>query len=228
MSVMNLVGRRFGRLVVIEKVPRERKDSYWLCRCDCGGETIANTYSLNSGHTSSCGCYNREKVAENGRRTKKYNAYTIEGDTVYVDVGNGKTMLCDVEDWERLKYMMWNASGRGYANARNTKTGKTARFHIEVMGNRDGLVVDHINRNKLDNRKSNLRFVTQRANTINKTIQKNNNTGTMGVRFRNGKWEACVWVNRKKICVGRFESKEDAIIAREKAEEIYYKPLFGE
>lgn len=58
----DLIGKRFGRLVALEKVRSTSGRVQWRCRCDCGGETIAFTASLNSGHTRSCGCLQREKV----------------------------------------------------------------------------------------------------------------------------------------------------------------------
>lgn len=54
----NLIGQKFGKLTVIEKLPFEPDKSgniYWKCKCDCGNETILYTALLNQG-VSSCGC----------------------------------------------------------------------------------------------------------------------------------------------------------------------------
>lgn len=63
----DLVGRRFGKLVVIEKT-EERKDRYmlWRCRCDCGGECKASTKALKRGSITNCGCVPKA-TARNGR-----------------------------------------------------------------------------------------------------------------------------------------------------------------
>ena len=64
---IDLTGQRFGRLVVIsynEEVSKQKKSSHWNCKCDCGNETIVWIQSLKKGNTTSCGCYNREKVKE--------------------------------------------------------------------------------------------------------------------------------------------------------------------
>lgn len=64
---INLIGERFGRLVVIEESePFRKKDggiqsAGWLCRCDCGKEIVVRANSLRMGKTKSCGCLNREK-----------------------------------------------------------------------------------------------------------------------------------------------------------------------
>jgi len=143
-----------------------------------------------------------------------------------VVLNSNSTMLCDKEDWERFKGLKWNVGGMGYASARDLERKKTVRFHRELMGRKEGLVIDHINRNKLDNRKCNLRFITQRANTINRDTQSNNKSGIPGVSFHSGKWQAAVWVKRKMIIVGRYDNKIDAINARKEAEKKYYDPLF--
>lgn len=60
----DLSGRRYGRLtpqfrVALPAAPRQ-KDTFWLCRCDCGHMIVASTINLNRGHTKSCGCLRRE------------------------------------------------------------------------------------------------------------------------------------------------------------------------
>lgn len=52
----NLTGQRFGRLTVLEKAPSVGRNGRWLCSCECGQETIAETTRLKSGKTRSCGC----------------------------------------------------------------------------------------------------------------------------------------------------------------------------
>lgn len=66
-SSAKLVGMRFGRLTVIERVYDHRKKSesaYWLCKCDCGGTVVVNSYRLKTGHTTSCGCYRKETAGK--------------------------------------------------------------------------------------------------------------------------------------------------------------------
>ena len=54
---MDLTGKIFGELVVIEKSKiRKSNRVSWLCKCSCGQETIVITNHLTSGHTKSCGC----------------------------------------------------------------------------------------------------------------------------------------------------------------------------
>lgn len=53
---LDLTGQRFGKLTVLGPAENIGRRTAWLCRCDCGRETIVKTYRLRSGHTSSCGC----------------------------------------------------------------------------------------------------------------------------------------------------------------------------
>ncbi len=56
-NACDLVGRRFGKLVVAERVENDKQGkSRWRCKCDCGGERIVNSRELNRGDTTSCGC----------------------------------------------------------------------------------------------------------------------------------------------------------------------------
>ena len=57
----DLTGRKYGRLTVIQ---RENNGSKWLCKCDCGKQILVPTNHLNSGHTQSCGCLQKEKTKE--------------------------------------------------------------------------------------------------------------------------------------------------------------------
>jgi hypothetical protein len=88
------------------------------------------------------------------------------------------------------------------------------------------MVVDHIGgTNTLhDNRKCNLRIVTQKENSMNRATYLNSFSGHTGVLFNRAtnKWHAEIRVNRKSIHLGTFESIEDAILARENAEDLYF------
>jgi hypothetical protein len=63
--VKNEIGNRYGRLLVIEQAPapehyKEKRQGFWLCRCDCGNIVVANAALLRRGMKMSCGCYNRD------------------------------------------------------------------------------------------------------------------------------------------------------------------------
>lgn len=80
--------------------------------------------------------------------------------------------------------------------------------------------VDHINGNPIDNRLVNLRAVTRRENSRNRSLQRNNTSGTVGV-FWNGttnKWQATICIDERKYSLGNYDDIEDAIAARKRGE----------
>lgn len=70
---IDLTGKRFGRLTVVERAnkPGEGSSPTWLCKCDCGNTKIINGKSLRNGTTVSCGCWQRENSPRNMTRTHK-------------------------------------------------------------------------------------------------------------------------------------------------------------
>ena len=88
----------------------------------------------------------------------------------------------------------------------------------------DDRIIDHINRDKLDNRKCNLRISDKTGNNRNVGLQKNNTSGITGVGWNRqmNKWIAQITVNYKTIYLGSFNDKEDAIKCRLTAEKKYF------
>lgn len=80
--------------------------------------------------------------------------------------------------------------------------------------------IDHINRVVTDNRLSNLRNVTPSENTKNKGLYKNNTSGFAGVCKQGNKWRAFISVDGRRVWLGSFCSKTDAITARIRALQI--------
>jgi 5-methylcytosine-specific restriction endonuclease McrA len=59
---MNIIGKKFGRLLVISYSKNLKGQSYWNCKCDCGRDKIAMRKTLVNGGTTSCGCFQKERV----------------------------------------------------------------------------------------------------------------------------------------------------------------------
>lgn len=90
--------------------------------------------------------------------------------------------------------------------------------------------IDHINGNGSDNRIANLRDVTPKENQRNTKRHKTNSSGVSGVRFDNryGTWKAGIWDNSKRVVLGSFQTKSEAIAARKAAERtLGYHPNHG-
>lgn len=99
------------------------------------------------------------------------------------------------------------------------------RFHRIVMHAQPRQCVDHINKNRADNRKQNLRICDHSENDRNRSPYVTNTSGVTGVYFdkKRKKWVASITYNRKKVYIGRFTEKENAIMARLQKEIELYK-----
>lgn len=106
-----------------------------------------------------------------------------------------------------------NAKAYPYAHCR------LQYLHRFIMDAPDGLFVDHINGNTLDNRRENLRFVTHTQNMQNSTIPRNNQSGVRNVHWQSqsGKWAVQITANGKKHHLGLFEDFDVAARVAESA-----------
>ena len=72
----NIIGERFGRLVVVARTENTNNDVWWLCKCDCFNMKIARTTSLRSGDVVSCGCKRAELNTPHDIRGKEFGSLT--------------------------------------------------------------------------------------------------------------------------------------------------------
>ena len=130
--------------------------------------------------------------------------------------------LIDIDDVDKINQNKWCLTTNGYVIT--TINNKVIFLHRLIMNPDNNMVVDHINHNKLDNRKTNLRVCTQQQNSMNQTIHYDNTSGTAGVSWNKlkCKWEAYITFNYNTIHLGYFTNKEDAILARKEAEIKYF------
>jgi hypothetical protein len=132
-------------------------------------------------------------------------------------------VLLSEEDKELLKFG-WYLDTRGYIERSNGKHSKK-RLHREVMERMLGTSlnskqqVDHINGDRLDNRRENLRLATSSQNNMNSKISTRNNSGYKGVSFhkRTGKWRVVICAEGKRTEVGLFSDLVEAAQAYDKA-----------
>ena len=121
---------------------------------------------------------------------------------------NNIKFLIDPEDYEKfVKGYSFTLHPEGYVIYSSRKDGlNKKRLHRMIMGEPDGLDVDHINVNPLDNRRENLRIATNQQNMFNTNKYKNNKSGFKGVSFNKQiqKFVARISIDGKKTHLGCF------------------------
>lgn len=215
--------RRFGYLTVIERDPSKHKSHvYYKCRCDCGREKSIRKDSLKSGLSLSCGNSDCQYYKKNIRtslhkKNKGLNRYDLSGGYGVGYTSKGEQFYFDIEDYTKIKDYIWYIDHRGYV--RTNLNGGT-RLHRLIMESKNDKMIDHIDGNKANNRKSNLRFVTNSQNQMNRDKPSNNTSGVKGVYWHKNKhkWQANLQVNGNLLYLGMFDDKEEAVKARKEAE----------
>lgn len=124
----------------------------------------------------------------------------------------------DIEDLPVIQGRSWYKDRDGYLVHSYYYMGhlRYVRFHRLVMNAKGSYIVDHIDRNRANNRKSNLRICERAENDRNRSVYTTNTSGITGVHFdrKREKWTASITYENKRLFIGRFELKEDAIRAR--------------
>lgn len=151
-----------------------------------------------------------------------------------IPLGNSKFAIVDDDMYEYLSQWNWRFIGNYAArsicvNGKNT----TWAMHHEILPPLQGYEIDHINRNKLDNRRENLRVVTQGQNMANRGPNKSSNktpkrSKYKGVylfkHYKHRSWGASIMYQGKRYQLGRFDTEQDAA----KAYDMKAKELYGE
>jgi hypothetical protein len=217
MKRQDLSGKQFGSLTAVRDVGVRSGRRLWLCKCSCGGESLAVVSDLtrtDGKATKSCmSCRNRKKWEP-----------VYEGKICKIPLTSGGFALIDAEDYDKIKHLSWRTTSTcGYVG-NYVFRGQTNWLAKMVMGATKEQEVDHINHDRLDNRKENLRICTSSQNCMNRSA-KISNTGVKGVCFvkATGKYQVMIMASGVSHYLGQFSTLEEAIAVRKKAEEQYHK-----
>jgi len=131
-------------------------------------------------------------------------------------------IFINVEDISMVQKYKWSQDNKGYAVARIN--GRNIRLHRYLMQLPEGVLGDHKDGNRLDNRRKNIRPCTPLENSRNRGKSINNKSGVPGVQWvrQRNKWVAIIGLNRSTKHLGYFDSFEDAVRARKEAERQYF------
>ena len=204
-TLIDLTGQRFGKLTVREKLPPLSDGrTRWLCDCDCGNSCVVNSYALRKKNQQSCGCAKIKDII--GQRFG--HLIVLKRSDQYVMLSDRKKYLWECRcDCGATVYRLSEKLKQGIQCACKTCMGKAAAFAMtENAGFVEGTQLSKLS--------------TTKANA-------NSSSGVRGVFFnrRSGKWRATLKFQGLDHYLGEYIKIEDAIKARQRAEELFYTPV---
>jgi len=247
--ISELVGKTHGNVMYLKEDVKRREEElkkgnhYYFIECKClicGKIFSMRTHDVKEYHIG-CQICTRRIVGKNS--AKNGNIWCVDGEQSYCNI-KGNIVYIDTEDLYKVKNYMWHVQHTGIVasyqkGSRNRTTGNGDKSVllsrlIFDLDESDKIIVDHINGNRLINKKSNLRLCNVQNNCRNRKQQINNTTGFTGVKLRkNGKYESLLYITdlttgeMKRKYLGTFKNFEDAIIARGDAELKVYGEYSG-
>lgn len=204
--MIDLTGKRFGRLIVIERSdkPGSGHQPKWKCKCDCGNEKTIFGASLRNNDSRSCGCRNGENLKTHGLSNRpEYKIW--------------KSMIARCENPKCSRFSDYGGRGikvckRWRENFQNfiddvgfRPSEKHSIERVDVNGNYEPL---------------NCKWATDIEQARNKRIYSKNTSGHSGVTLEKetGRWRASIRINNKLVYLGVFISLQEAISKRKEAE----------
>lgn len=212
MRLVDLTGKKFGKLTVIERTENIGNRVAWLCKCDCGNEKVVRGDDLKTGNTKSCGCYRDEFKRVHGHNTKRH----------------GRTP--EYTSWNHMMQRCYNPKNNMYEFYGAKGVTVCERWHefknfIEDMGEKPstGHTIDRIDVYG-NYEPSNCRWATREQQDRNVRVKITNKTGVKGVYIekRTQKYRASIGVRGKTYQSKRFDTLEEAIQARKEMELKYW------
>lgn len=149
-------------------------------------------------------------------------------ETIVIQLTQGQFCIVDLVDSDLCEFKWYSA--KGYAVRQPSRRSKAVLMHRIILERKlgrplkSGEFCDHINGERADNRRSNLRIASKQQNAMNQRVHRNNKSGVAGVSWNKerGLWEACIRANGRHIFLGCFHDLSDAAKARKNAEVKYF------
>ena len=215
--LIDLTGRRFGALTVVSRAPGDGS-ARWVCRCDCGKDTVQSGYSLRKGLVTSCGCgmfrASRRRGISTGQQTD-YTGQTFGNLTAVRRISRGK--------W------LWKCScgGETVASPGDVRSGRHASCGCLLKSASRHRVVDD-NVLGFHNGTS----ISVICSIVSGKLRSTNTTGYTGIRIRRTvateTYSARITVRGQEINLGTYATLERAVDARKRAEQEYFGELIDE
>jgi hypothetical protein len=205
-KIIDLTGKRFGRLKVISRQVNSSNPVKWLCLCDCGNSHIVDGAKLRSNESRSCGCLKIELQTTHGKsETKEYYIWCA------------MIQRCENKNNKRYK----DYGGRGISVCERWRN-SFSNFYSDMGAKPNGMTLERVNNSKGYSPK-NCCWATRETQQRNMRKPKTNTSGFMGVRKRGHRYTSRIRANGKSVHLGTFNTIEEAIEARLNAEKTYWK-----
>lgn len=185
MRLINLTGQKFGRLTVLDRLHNyhDKKQTHWLCVCDCGSLVEVFGFMLRNGNTKSCGCLNKEIITTHDKsNTRLYNIWTLmkarcynKNNRAYHNYGGRGIAVCDEWKDDFQAFYVWSIEN-GYV---------------------ENLSIDRINNNG-NYSSNNCRWVTRKQQ--NRNTRRNRMYTINGVTKCLQYWCDYYKLNRSTVC----------------------------
>lgn len=132
-----------------------------------------------------------------------------------IPLTRGLEAIVDDDDWEYLKKFKWYASTQGYAvmSIYSEKKNVKIKMHRFIMQAKKGQIIDHLSKNKLDNRKENLRVATASQNSQNTFSYGSVRLKGVSYDKRRNKYKAYIQKDKKSYYIGSFNTAFEAASA---------------
>lgn len=213
---------------------RVKKQTKYFARVKCPNYGTEEVKDINPiVYRASSKCYECNKPR---KYLNKYIEKQLTVEIHLIGINSGETeyiSIIDKKHYEQVKQYNWGIASSGYViNTRNNRGGdETGRLHRFICLLEYGLeeiygrYIDHISRDKLDNRLCNLNIVTPLENVQNTNLFSNNTSGVKGVSWRDKekKWGVSIQYKKKRYYLGRYAELNEAIRVRKEAECKYHK-----
>lgn len=228
----DISGMEFGYITAIEPTDkRHRKDVVWRCRCRCGTELELPATRLILNNTLSCGCIQKEFI----RRANKYFGGTSLEKSLKDPVTSTRSMSGYVgvtrkrDKWQAyITYKRQHISLGVYEKLEDAVKAR-ARGKEAVMADAAELLKiyeeihenDEALPNKATEPKRDFSYAQKVVNDQPTTAARrvDNKSGYTGITFRKNKWESRICYNKRRYMLGRFDTLDEAILERTKAED---------
>ena len=197
----DFAGKTINGWDVLEDYAHKNGVYYFKCRCvRCGTVSIRSAGQIRVSKTDRC------------EHCPPMYGFKIEGKVATGILPNGDAFIIDAEDIEKVSQLTWRTDKKGYiSHANKAEKGNTMLHRLIAGVNDPSDIVDHINRNRMDCRKSNLRVISPFGNSCNHKLFETNKTGYTGVYYsrHSSRYEVKVGYNNRRILLGT--SRDDLI-----------------